>query len=505
MLTTVLAIITFFLFIAVSVFLGVVSTKQFEMSQKNKKGIYSLRKEDREMHGRLEQTNTTIGRIEQARRDHRAADADKFRTASLNVGDVNDEKRGAQLGTRRPYGDSNKNRGMQVDPGLHITDKAIDRYAPIAAGKIWSADGVMLDGKSCLETGVGIDGDNGTENGRICYGKLSDGLDIIGKETKVGAFGDNKTEDWEDALRKVYIHDYLHTKAIDTDFLRVKGGTSAEHNPDKKETMFASKIDGKNYLRGDTVIDGKVKSAGSLTAKGHLDVKGGTSDLNPNRNRTIFANAKENGKNTLSGDTRVKGHVSSEGDIRAGGEASFKGGQTDVELDDDGNMKRTVFNNKKTGENVIRGDTQVSGHVRHHGDVKATRNVTVDNNLKTKSLNARRMRLANNTDKNNMVFEAGRTSDGNNEGLSTINFNGKTDDGDVNLDAGKMRWRVGVDQRANEDRMFIDRFGGGNSWTPISIKDGKIQLRGEVSICDNDGENCQSVQVTQTPTPTTAP
>jgi hypothetical protein len=90
-------------------------------------------------------------------------------------------------------------------------------------------------------------------------------------------------------------------------------------------------------------------------------------------------------------------------------------------------------------------------------------------------------------------MEGGKTSDGKNEGLSALNFNGDTDDGDNNFDAAKMRWRIGVDQRVDKDAMFIDRFGGGKTWKPITIEDGRIKINGEVQVCDEEGDNCRTV------------
>ena len=46
------------------------------------------------------------------------------------------------------------------------------------------------------------------------------------------------------------------------------------------------------------------------------------------------------------------------------------------------------------------------------------------NNMTAATLAAKNVTVANNTSKNNLVFEGGRTSDGANEGWAAINFNG---------------------------------------------------------------------------------
>lgn len=63
--------------------------------------------------------------------------------------------------------------------------------------------------------------------------------------------------------------------------------------------------------------------------------------------------------------------------------------------------------------------------------------------------------IRNNTAKNNILIEAGRTSDGNNEGYSAINFNGNFN---TIVDNTKTRWRFLVDQNDTKDYMAIDNF-----------------------------------------------
>ena len=257
--------------------MAVVSSKQFEISQANRARIRALRSEDREVHARiddLDQLQQTMARERQLQREK---DKQRFATESLRIGgdghstgssSIGNSKDGVQVGTKRPYEDSMKNRGADADTTLHLTDGEVDKYASMAVSKLWSADGVMLDGKSCLENRSNDTTAPSEGAGKICFGKISDGLDIIGKKpTETTYFGrggyrDPDTE-FEKDLRKVYVHDFLRSRGIDTDLLRVRGGTS-EHNPAYEDTLFASKKDGKNRIRGDTEISGDARVKGEI-------------------------------------------------------------------------------------------------------------------------------------------------------------------------------------------------------------------------------------------------
>jgi nitrogen fixation-related uncharacterized protein len=487
MLIGILAVVTFLLLVAVAVFLAAVSSKQYEMSKVNKRGIRDLRKEDLWLRSKVDHE---VRRLDDSQlrsdEDHarkREEDAREFTTRSLKLANS------VQAGSSRPRLDQGKN-GRAPNSALHLTDVHLDRYAPLAAGKVWSSKGVVLDDQACLEMGGG-----GGKNGQICLGKVSEGMDIIGKESekrtgggRPPSSGSKDASDWEADLRKVYVHDFLDAKAFDTGYLRVKGGDSEEHNPDGKPTIFASKTDGRNYLRGDTSVKGDLGVAGALR------VRGGDSKLNPDDKKTMFSNPENSYKNDIRGDTTVSGHLTGAGDLRVEGAARFTGANTTVPLDDDGKHKHTSFNDPDSKGNVIRGDTQVSGDMTHLGEVRAKNGVNVSGGeLRAKSLLSKKARFANDTDKNNIVMDGGKTSDGKNEGLSALNFNGDTDDGDNNFDAAKMRWRIGVDQRVDKDAMFIDRFGGGKTWKPITIEDGRIKINGEVQVCDEEGDNCRTV------------
>lgn len=526
MLTTILSIVTFLLLVAVGVFLVIVSRKQFEMATRNRHGIRYLHREDVAIRDEIEKNQR---RLEHEMQAGRQANAQEFTTKSLNIGPTGaNSEQGSRISNRHPTADANKNRDAQ---DLHLTDRAGDRYASLAASKLWAADGVMLDGDACLETGVGAgssssgssssagSGGANSDRGRICSGKLTDGLDIIGRRPKDtgsgaasssiyksgaggmskngrGGGGTNADEQWEAGLRKVYVHDVLRAQGIDADELRVKGGSTDVLKPGALPTVFASKTDGKNHIRGDTSVEGQLHAAGDLSSVGSFSTKGGSSsEYNPKNKRTRFANPDSDGANDIRGNTRVDGNLTTQGGVRAFGPSSFKQGKTDVSAkDQNGNVHyRTAFPHPGSGHNVIRGDTSVSGKTTHQGNVTAQKDVEVKGTMNAHDIKGDKMRLANNTKKNNMVFEAGRTYDGKNEGFSALNYNGDHNHGDNNFDANKMRWRLAVDQRASKDEMFIDRFGGGGTWVPLRIKDGKIELHGKVSVCDQNGKNCKTL------------
>lgn len=498
MLTTLLVIVTFLLVVAVAAFLGVVSSKQFRFSQTNRARILHLAHEDDRMNEVLNVFQDKQDDIVREWEWRRSQDMKEIHTEALDIGENAEKRYGAKIGTKRPYEDSQNNRGMDRDKGLHVTDRTVDKYAPIAVSKLWSADGVMLDGGSCLETGVNEA--NSRDDGKICSGKISNGLDIIGKGDKSfpsSPWNKAVLRKWEDDLRKVYIHDFLRTQGVNTDMLKIKGGIS-EDDPGtvNQNTVFASKEDGKNHISGDTTLRGEMRVDGRIHAGGSFVCKGGSSEeLNPGGHPTVFADPTENGNNVVRGNTHVEGDLNASGKLQVNKESVFKPADTKVPLDPMGRFLNTTFGNAETGENVIRGDTHVSGDVHVHGDTINDGDITTNKKLTAQNVSARRIHVANDTEKNNIVLEGGNTSDGKNEGLSSVNFNGNTENGDRNFDSDKMRWRVGADQRGTRDRFFIDRFGGGDIWTPVSIRGGTIRLQGDVRVCDDKGKNCKKIQL----------
>lgn len=133
---------------------------------------------------------------------------------------------------------------------------------------------------------------------------------------------------------------------------------------------------------------------------------------------------------------------------------------------------------QKQDQNIKNVDANVSSvHqnlIKLQNNVKfLEKNASIADNLKKKfdtkeldasQINADKLRLANGTTRNNIVFEAGRTSDGNNEGWSAINFNGYYKDGEKRIDQTKGRWRMISEQRGGNDAMGFDHIDKNNSW-----------------------------------------
>jgi len=93
------------------------------------------------------------------------------------------------------------------------------------------------------------------------------------------------------------------------------------------------------------------------------------------------------------------------------------------------------------------------------------------------TLKTNRTTIANNTGKNNIVFEGGRTLDGNNEGWSAMNFNGYYNNGEKRIDGNKSRWRMIADQRQGTDQMVFDQLDQNNKWHQyLMMADGTVGL-----------------------------
>ena len=71
-----------------------------------------------------------------------------------------------------------------------------------------------------------------------------------------------------------------------------------------------------------------------------------------------------------------------------------------------------------------------------------------------------RLQLASGNNVNNVVIEAGTTSDGSNSGWSAINFNGYFSGSEQRINGSKNRWRIMCDQRSTTDRMAVHKFDG---------------------------------------------
>lgn len=77
--------------------------------------------------------------------------------------------------------------------------------------------------------------------------------------------------------------------------------------------------------------------------------------------------------------------------------------------------------------------------------------------------------MRNYTNCNNIVIESGRTSDGNNEGIAIINFNGFSSNGQRRIETTKQRWRIKVDQTSTNENMQIDSYNGTDIYNYMTL------------------------------------
>lgn len=106
-------------------------------------------------------------------------------------------------------------------------------------------------------------------------------LEIFNKESKSIAPGDNRralVHDENDKLIINYANDY--TSGVDVQSNLILKGGNSDLNPDKLNTLLPNPIDKKNYIRGDTQLVGNLENEGSLTVKNNVDVLGTKISLN---------------------------------------------------------------------------------------------------------------------------------------------------------------------------------------------------------------------------------
>lgn len=84
--------------------------------------------------------------------------------------------------------------------------------------------------------------------------------------------------------------------------------------------------------------------------------------------------------------------------------------------------------------------------------------------------------MKNNTTSNNVIIEAGRTSDGNNEGFSAVNFNGFSSNGNQRVNNSKQRWRIKVDQTATSEHAGIDTFDGSTTYNYFTMSNRNVGI-----------------------------
>jgi hypothetical protein len=121
----------------------------------------------------------------------------------------------------------------------------------------------------------------------------------------------------------------------------------------------------------------------------------------------------------------------------------------------------TASTSTGTGALVVAGGIGLSGALYSGSIVKGTQ---LSANVSGTSFG--KLHLSSGTTVNNIVVEAGTTADGANVGHSAINFNGYYNAGEVQINTGKNRWRIGVNQATSTDELFIDTYNGS---TPTRI------------------------------------
>ena len=210
-------------------------------------------------------------------------------------------------------------------------------------------------------------------------------------------------------------------------------------------------LDVKNTSTLGSVTAGNV-SAGNIDLSGMISVPGTPSPFNPNMKRTIFNNTDK--KNYIGGDATIYGNTSNIGNLDIGASSRLNFGNSNSSVSFNLGTSGLITNFQSSTSPAGAGVTNASTLSQQWKN-----NNTVIHEFDTVGLASHRaMKLGNNTSQNNMYFEAGRTADGSNEGMAAINFNGMTKGGVAVLsNPQKSRWRVGVDQTANNDTWFVDQ------------------------------------------------
>jgi hypothetical protein len=81
-----------------------------------------------------------------------------------------------------------------------------------------------------------------------------------------------------------------------------------------------------------------------------------------------------------------------------------------------------------------------------------------------------------NTTSNNIIIEGGKLTDGTNEGLSAINFNGYFNTVHTRINTNKNRWRIYVNQVATSEYLGIDSFNGVSTYSYLTLSNYNIGI-----------------------------
>lgn len=319
-----------------------------------------------------------------------------------------------------------------VDNALHVTDGDVTEYAPLMAGKMWSAEGVLRLGGNGAHISLG-----------------------------------------EDDRTRIEVRDRLFAPYISAESMEVTGdsgiaifpGANSSHNPEGLKTYFGKAgDDGRNYIRGDTDIAGDVKTDGRLDAGSNLRVRGnvrvdgttrmkgaakrefrnidrtGLESIIPN---TVFSNS--DGVNSIEGDTVVNGLLYSVDPI----------------------VSQSPILGEKTMGVTNDGDTPVGLESGFDGGARSA-----------------------------LTFNGSSLDHTNLEGVSSNRTIHNEDKGRwrVLTDQGAGRDAFRVDRTisgAHPD----NETSGNQVWVPVSIENGVIKFSGDVQACDRDGNNCRGIRL----------
>lgn len=184
-----------------------------------------------------------------------------------------------------------------------------------------------------------------------------------------------------------------------------------------------------------------------------LSVKAGAGDYSSQSQNTVFNGP--DGMNYIRGNTNVFGNTNNIGDVNIGQRVFFGNNK----MNNQNGQESSIFmqrNPQGLSVSLLAPGTAPAPQQKQSQQWYAQNQLVHELDSDGKAVH-RSLHLTNNTNMNNMYFEAGRTADGNNEGMSAINFNGMTKNGDVLVNNQKSRWRIGTDQTLNNDYMFYDQ------------------------------------------------
>ena len=149
-------------------------------------------------------------------------------------------------------------------------------------------------------------------------------------------------------------------------------GGKGSHNPNEYQTIFNNGLDRKNYIRGDTTLQGDLKLTGNFI------------EINNEKNK---GTAIGNSRRALSHDTNDKLIINTLNDYSGGVDVqsslSIKPGLSEHNPD----KLNTVFGSNVDNMNHIRGDTFILGNTNNAGTMNINKSATINEDLTVKGKN----------------------------------------------------------------------------------------------------------------------